>query len=388
MNTRYKIQDTPKHSPAGEATGQAKYKRVRVFVALSGGVDSSVAALLLKRAGFSVSGVFMRFWADPRFGGRNLCCSLDSERRARAVALKLGIPFYVFDFKKEFKKRVVDYFLKQTRLGLTPNPCVICNEEIKFGLFLEKSLKTGADLVATGHYARIKNTKYKIQDTKYKLLKAKDKAKDQSYFLWRLNQGQLSKVLFPLGDYQKTEARKIALKAGLPTAKTKDSQNLCFLGGGAADFLRHYLKNRTGSIIDTKGQIVGRHQGLGFYTFGQRAGIGEALFPKYQSQGPYYVLRKDLKRSQLVVTRKPKDLLSKEFLAGELHWISGKAPKMPFRAEVKIRSRQNQVSGIIGHATSNKLVLVKLAKPQKAITPGQSAVFYRGEELLGGGVIA
>lgn len=357
----------------------------KAFVALSGGVDSSVAALLLKRAGFSVEGVFMRFWADPRHGGRNLCCSLDSERRARAVALKLGIPFYVFNFEKEFKKRVVDYFLRQTRLGLTPNPCVVCNEEIKFGLFLDKALKMGADFVATGHYARkAKSLKSKM----FSLLKAKDKTKDQSYFLWRLNQKQLSRVLFPLGDYQKSEARKIALKAGLPTAKTKDSQNLCFLAGEAADFLRHYLKNKAGSIVDVEGQTIGKHRGLGFYTLGQRTGIGEALFPKYQSQGPYYVLKKDLKKNQLVITRKSKDLLVREFLAGDLHWISGKAPRMPFRAKAKIRSRQNEALAVIRRGKKRDQVLVKLTKPQKAITPGQSAVFYEAEELIGGGIIS
>jgi tRNA-specific 2-thiouridylase len=351
----------------------------KIFVALSGGVDSSVAALLLKRAGFSVVGVFMRLANNYQ----------NNEKLARAAAKKLKIKFLVFDFRKEFKEKIINYFLKQTQLGLTPNPCVICNEEIKFGLFLDKALKMGADFVATGHYARLRR-EFLISNSKFlntRLLKARDKAKDQSYFLWRLGQKQLSRILFPLGDYTKPQVREIARKAGLPTATTKDSQNLCFLAGDTTDFLKSYLKNKPGAIVDDGNKIIGRHQGLGFYTLGQRAGIGEALFQKYQSQGPYYVLRKDLKKNQLVITREPNDLLGREFLAGDLHWVSGQAPKMPFRAKVKIRSRQNEVLATIRRGKKQGQVLVKLAKPQKAITPGQSAVFYRGEELLGGGII-
>jgi len=361
----------------------------KVFVALSGGVDSSVAALLLKRAGFNVSGVFMKFWKERE----NACCSLESERRARQVALKLGIPFYVFDFEKEFKNKVVDSFLRESSLALTPNPCVVCNEKIKFGLFLKRAFKMGADFVATGHYARRRECKTQSEKRKiFSLFKAKDKKKDQSYFLWRLDQRQLSKILFPIGDYTKPQVREIARKAGLPTAKAKDSQNLCFLALGPQNFLRKNLELKPGPVAEQARygvkKIIGRHPGLEFFTIGQRQGIGPNLFPKYQSQGPYYVLRKDLKKNQLIITRKPKDLLAKEFLAGDLHWISGQAPKMPFKAKVKIRSRQNEILGTISQSKKRGQVLVKLAKPQKAITPGQSAVFYKGEELIGGGVIA
>jgi len=380
---------------------------IKTLVALSGGVDSSVAALLLKRAGFEVEGVFMKFWTDPKTK-MNQCCSLESERRARQVALKLGIPFHVFDFKKEFKKRVVDYFLEQTRLGLTPNPCVVCNEEIKFGLFLDKALKMGAGFVATGHYVRLGRkipisppaprlrrageirNKSKILNSKFKttrLFMATDKTKDQSYFLWRLNQKQLSRTLFPLGEYTKTEVRKIAQKVGLPTSQTKDSQNLCFLARGADNFLKTYLKNRPGKIIDSDGKIIGKHYGLGFFTLGQRQGIGEFLFPKYQSQGPYYVLAKNNKKNQLVVTRNQKDLLSKNFVVTDLNWLLGKEPKFPFRAQVKVRSRQNSVSAVIRRGKKRGQVLVKFKRAQRSITPGQSAVFYKGQELLGGGII-
>ena len=360
----------------------------KVFVALSGGVDSSVAALLLQNQGYEVSCVFMRFWADPRFGSWNRCCSLDSERRARAVALKLGVPFFVFDFKKEFKKEVVDYFLKQIKAGLTTNPCVVCNEKIKLGLFLNKALKLGADYVATGHYARLGNIISSPLDISFALFRAKDKNKDQSYFLWKLNQKQLAKILFPIGEYTKTEVRVLAKKHRLLTAKIKESQNLCFLSTDPNDFLKSNLTLKPGKIIDTKGKIIGKHFGLGFFTIGQRQGIGPNLFLKEQSHGPFYVLKKDLKKNILIVTRKEKDLFKKELIATEINWISGKAPKLPLKAKVKIRSQQKEVFAIIGHRMSNGHAMsVKFINPQRAITPGQSIVFYKGKELLGGGII-
>lgn len=349
-----------------------------VFVALSGGVDSSVAAFLLKKAGNDVSGVFMRL-ADSYQAG---------EKMARLAAKKIGIPFLVFDFRQEFKKKVIDYFLKQTKAGLTPNPCVICNEEIKFGLFLDKALKMGADFIATGHYVRIENTKYKILNTKYKLLKAKDTQKDQSYFLWRLGQKQLSRVLFPLGGYTKSEVRLMAKKAGLPTAAAKESQDLCFLVKGSADFLRHNLKAKTGDIIEAKTKkVIGRHFGLGFYTIGQSQGFGAGIFPKEQAKGPYFVLRKETKKNLLIVTRNKNDLLSKECLVKEVNWISGKTPILPLKAKVKIRSRQTEMAAVILKTKKAGQVLVRFTKLQMAVTPGQSAVFYRGNELIGGGVI-
>ncbi|MDP3093455.1 MAG: tRNA 2-thiouridine(34) synthase MnmA [bacterium] len=409
MDTRYKIQDT-------------RYKAHRVFVALSGGVDSSVTAFLLKKAGYDISCVFMRFWRNPRFPEENPCCSLESETRARILAKSLKAPFFIFDFEKEFKEEVVDYFLERTGQGFTPNPCVVCNQEIKFGLFLKKSLKMGADFVATGHYARIaRHQGFQTPDvqiparfgilrarpvTEHKsvlcsdhadgaarvvcqpyvsLLKAKDREKDQSYFLWRLSQKQLSRTLFPVGDYTKTEVRKLASRHKLAAARTKDSQNLCFLAGETAEFLKNYLKGKAGAIVDSKSKIIGRHPGLGFFTIGQRQGIVANLFPKEQSRGPFYVLKKDLKRNTLIVTTKEKDLFKKELIAARINWIFGRPPKLPLKVKARIRSRQKEVEALISEA--GKRIRVNFKKPERAITPGQSIVFYKGEELLGGGVI-
>jgi len=260
---------------------------------------------------------------------------------------------------------------------LTPNPCVVCNQEIKFGLFLEKALSRGADLVATGHYARVRRGR---------LLRARDRKKDQSYFLWRLKPEQLSRVLFPIGDYTKKEVRQMARKFGLPTAKTEESQNLCFLASGTEKFLKIHLKQKSGNIVDGRGKLIGRHSGLGFYTIGQRSGIVPLLFSEYQSQGPYFVLKKDLKKNILVVTKKEKDLQKKRFLTQDVNWISGK-PKLPLKVKIKVRSSQKEIPAVIYSTEKPSQVLVRLNRAERAITPGQSAVFYRGQEVLGGGII-
>lgn len=339
---------------------------------MSGGIDSSVAATLLKRVGFDVIGVFMKFWAEQDKDGLtcagNRCCTPESERRARAVAAKLGIPFYVFNFEKEFKKRVVDYFLKEEKAGLTPNPCVACNKEIKFGLLLKKVLSLEADYIATGHYARLRQGK---------LYKGKDKEKDQSYFLWQLNQRILKKILFPVGDYTKTEVRKLAKKFKLPVLDIPESQEICFIQTTINDFLKKHLKLKPGRIVDPKGKIIGKHQGLHFYTIGQRKGIE---LPK----GPFYVLDKDLKRNLLIVTQNEKDLYKKELIAKNVNWIE--SPKLPLKVMAKIRYRHKPASTVISRQKNNRIKVV-FAKPQRAITPGQSVVFYQGQEVLGGGII-
>jgi tRNA-specific 2-thiouridylase len=365
-------------------------KNKKVIIAISGGVDSSVSAALLERAGFEAAGVFMRFWAESSKGslsGRwNRCCSLEAELRARRVAKKINIPFYVLNFEKEFKKKVVDYFLKEYKAGRTPNPCVVCNKEIKFGLLLKKMLAIGADYIATGHYAKIKRQILKIKSKNqkskiiYRLYRSKDKNKDQSYFLWQLNQNQLRHIIFPVGNYTKREVRKLARKFDLPTAETLESQEICFVKTKINDFLKKHIITKAGKIIDTRGKIIGTHQGLAFYTIGQRKKIG-------LSGGPYYVVNKDLKRNYLIVTKNEKDLYQKDLIVGKVNWISGEIPKLPQKIEIKIRYRQKATPALIISKLNDTKYKIQFKTPQRAITPGQSAVFYKKNELLGGGII-
>ncbi len=344
----------------------------KVIIAMSGGIDSSVAAALLKKTGFDVIGVFMKFWAEKDKDGlvyvQNRCCTPESEKRARAVADKLDIPFYVFNFEKEFKKKVVDYFLKNYKLRLTPNPCVVCNKEIKFKLLWKKVMALEADYIATGHYARKKDKK---------LLKGIDKEKDQSYFLWQLDQRILKKILFPVGDYTKTEVRKLAKRFKLPVLNIPESQEICFIQTTINDFLKKHLKAKPGRIINDKGKIIGKHSGLHFYTIGQRKGI---KLP----EGPFYVLDKDIKRNLLIVTKNEKDLYKKELFVKNINWISD--VRFPLRVMVKIRYRHKPALAIISRQKNNSVKVV-FSKPQRAITPGQSVVFYKGQEVLGGGII-
>ncbi len=372
-------------------------KNVKIVIGMSGGVDSSVTAALLKKAGFDVIGVFMKFWKDSDEKGNkieNSCCSLESEKRARQVAKVLDIPFYVFNFEKEFKKKIVDSFLREYKKGVTPNPCVICNKEIKFGLLMEKALKLGAEYVATGHYAINKNGR---------LFQGKDKNKDQSYFLWQLNQNQLKHVLFPVGNYTKDKVRKLAKKFKLPTAEAPESQEICFIPKSINEFLEKYLKIKPGNITDKNGKIIGRHKGLHFYTIGQRKGIelgGSASAKGFGETKPYYVADKDIKKNTLVVTKNEKDLLKKELIAKNVNWIYGIEPKLPLKIKAKIRYRSELVPAVIFKLQDTRYK-IQFTKNQRAITPGQSVVFYlsrrssaesgtkadKGEELIGGGII-
>lgn len=347
----------------------------KVFVAMSGGVDSSVSAALLKEQGYLVAGVFMRFWSQDKNKNKKTKITR-AESRARKVARVLKIPFFVFNFEKEFKRKVVSYFLKENKQGKTPNPCVFCNKEIKFGLFLKKSLQLKADFVATGHYVR------KIDNKKNKLFKGKDKEKDQSYFLWQLSQDQLEKSLFPIGNYTKKQVREMAKKFKLSfVSKSRESQEVCFIKTTTNRFLKKYLKQRKGDIVDDQGNILGEHKGLWFYTIGQRKGI---KLPK----GPYYVFEKDLKNNKLIVVKNKKDISQKELIAEKVNWISGRKHKQPIRVKAKIRYGHDAELSTISRI-ENKKYKVLFDKPRKAITSGQSVVFYskRTDELLGGGVI-
>jgi len=339
----------------------------KVIVAMSGGIDSSVAAALLKRAGFDVIGVFMRLADLPRFK--------KGEERVKKITKILRIPFLSLDLRIEFKKRIINFFLKEYKRGLTPNPCVVCNKEIKFGLLLEKALALGADCVMTGHYVRLKKEKQKIY-----LLKGKDKNKDQSYFLWMLKQKQLKRILFPVGNYTKDEVRLLAKKFKLPVLNIPESMEICFIQTTINEFLEDYLKLKPGKIVNKEGKIIGEHQGLWFYTIGQRKGI---KLPG----GPYYVLDKDLKKNLLIVTKNEKDLYKKELSAKNVNWVSGKSPKLPLKIKAKIRYRHRAALAVVTKKLRAKTCQLKFEKPQRAITPGQSVVFFKDQELLGGGII-
>jgi tRNA-specific 2-thiouridylase len=364
-------------------------EKEKVLVAMSGGVDSSLAAALLKKQGYDVIGVFMHFWAD-KIGKKqpeNVCCSIDAYNDAKRVAQKLDIPLYTLNFDRPFKEAVVDYFLSEYAAGRTPNPCVACNKFIKFGLLLERVKKYGAKYVATGHYARKIKTQSRVLGTNlktyYKLLRGRDKNKDQSYFLYNLTQKELERLIFPIGDYTKNEVRKIAKKMGLPVHAKKDSQEVCFVGNDLKLFLRRWLNIRPGEVRNIKDKkVIGRHEGLIFYTIGQRRGMGIG------GGRPFYVVRLDAKKNILWVTSDPEDdkLFKIDLIAKQVSWVMGE-PVLPAKVGVKIRSTSPFAKATIAHNSGKNRYKVIFNKPQRAMTPGQSVVFYRGDEVLGGGVI-
>ncbi|GAB4447982.1 MAG: tRNA 2-thiouridine(34) synthase MnmA [Anaerolineales bacterium] len=349
----------------------------KVVVAMSGGVDSSVAAALLKEQGFEVAGMMLRLWSEPGKEDSNRCCTPDSMAQARRVAAILNIPFYVIDAKDVFRETVVEYFLEGYARGETPNPCLICNRKIRWTFLLEHALAIGAEYMATGHYARIRRDGETIQ-----LLRAVDRSKDQSYVLHVLNQEQLKHALFPVGDYTKTEIRAIAEKHGLPTASRKDSQDLCFLAG--EDYRSFIRRNAAemlepGEIVTREGKPLGVHSGLANYTIGQRKGLGIA------SSVPLYVIAKDAARNALVVGTQ-EELGTLELTAHQVNWLSGEAPAEPFRAEVKIRYTAKEAEAWVQPVGADQ-VWVRFEAPQRDVTAGQAAVFYRGNVLVGGGII-
>lgn len=345
---------------------------------MSGGVDSSVAAALLKQQGYDVTGMMMRLWSEAGKEDSNRCCTPDSMSQARRVAGILDIPFYVVDAKDIFRETVVQYFLDGYARGETPNPCLICNRQIRWTFLLNRALALGAEFMATGHYVR----RIKDEGGRMKLLRAADHSKDQSYVLHVLNQEQLKRALFPVGEYPKSEIRNIAKEFGLPTASRVDSQDLCFLAG--EDYRNFIQRNanemlQNGDIITRDGKIIGRHNGLANYTIGQRKGLGVA------SSAPLYVLAKDAPRNALIVGTQ-NELGFTELIARDVHWISGEAPREPFRVQVKIRYTAKEVEALVNPVSQNQ-VEVKFDAPVRDVTAGQAAVFYQGEETLGGGII-
>jgi tRNA-specific 2-thiouridylase len=353
----------------------------RVVVGMSGGVDSSVAALLLKEQGYQVSGLFMKNWEDDDTD--EYCTSRQDLIDAVAVADRIGIEIDAINFSAEYRERVFNQFLREYQAGRTPNPDVLCNAEIKFRAFLDHALALGADCIATGHYARVREI-----DGVYQLLKAEDGTKDQSYFLYRLNQQQLSRTLFPLGTLYKREVREIARKAGLPNHDKKDSTGICFIGERPfREFLNRYLPANPGDICTLEGVPVGRHLGLMYYTIGQRQGLG--IGGRRDADGDaWYVVAKDLERNRLLVVQGHDHpaLLCGRLVATDLSWVSGAPPHSQWVYSAKTRYRQPDAACSISSIASAHCT-IEFAEPQWAVTPGQSVVIYESLVCLGGGII-
>lgn len=386
-------------------------EKMKTAIGLSGGVDSAVAAKILKDQGHQVVGLFLKLWSDPtcEIVGENRCCDYEALEDARRVAAKLDIPFYVVDAKQEFKKEVVDYFIEEYKHLRTPNPCVVCNEKIKFDLLLKKALSIGCEKLATGHYARIskkscvrskiKNQRSKnrseLRATCYSLLAGVDESKDQGYMLYRLNQWQLEHVVFPLGEMNKREVRALAVEWDLPVKEKAESQEICFFGDSDyRDFLRRYLSERyfvPGEIVDAVGNVVGHHNGLINYTIGQRKNVDQSEKIKDQNDNeklknkqPLYVIGFKPKDNQLIVGEGG-EVYAKEMIVSELSWIDpefriGDADNV----SVKIRYKAKKVGCKLIQENYLKVIF---DSSQRAVTPGQSAVFYIGDEVIGGGTI-
>ncbi len=345
---------------------------------MSGGVDSSVAALLLKQAGYEVVGVTMKLYSVDQaelpayYRG---CCTVDDVEDARMVCHRLGVPHYVFNVQREFQTFVIDYFCSEYQRGRTPHPCIACNDKIKFSFLLQRARFLDASYVATGHYARIEPREGGLH-----LLKGVDPQKDQSYVLYGMRQDQLARTLLPVGWYSKEEIRQMALQAGFPNAQKPDSQDICFIpSGDYRKFLREHIAPRPGYVVNTQGNILGEHEGVEFFTIGQRRGLGIA------GQRPLYVVGIDSEKAQVIVG--PEDeLYSDTMWALEINYVSGEEPEDPIEITAKIRYKSPEVEATL-YPQGNDAV-IRFHRPQRAVTPGQAVVFYNGDEVLGGGRIS
>jgi tRNA-uridine 2-sulfurtransferase len=353
--------------------------KTRIILGMSGGVDSSVAALLLKEQGYEVIGVFMKNWDEKDDEG--FCSAEEDYEDVRKVCDQIGIRYYTVNFVKEYWDRVFTYFLEEYKRGRTPNPDVMCNKEIKFKAFLDYALKVGAQYMATGHYARVDYV-----DGEYRLLRGVDDNKDQTYFLCTLGQEQLSKALFPIGHLNKKEVREIAANAGLKTATKKDSTGVCFIGErDFKEFLSKYIPAQPGEIRSLSGKVLGNHEGLMYYTLGQRKGLG---IGGIGSGEPWFVVDKDLKRNILYVVQGEENpaAFSKGLEATDLHFVSERKKPETFKCTAKFRYRQKD-QNVTVHLKENNCCTIIFDDPQKAITPGQAVVLYQDEVCLGGGII-
>jgi tRNA-uridine 2-sulfurtransferase len=382
-------------------------KGKRVAVGLSGGVDSAVTALLLKKKGYEVVGVHLYCWPPKseiekdglereEWIKKNGCRADEDRKMALKTALEIKIPFKVLDFSEEYKERVIDYFYDEYEKGKTPNPDVLCNSEIKFGLFLEWALKNNFDYVATGHYAKLEENGFEVKGKdQVKLFIPKDGHKDQTYFLWKLGQKELGHTIFPLGDYTKKEVREMAKKEGLSVFARPDSQGICFIGKvKVRDFLKKRLKEKKGEVVNIKGEVIGEHDGVWFYTIGQRGGWRLTAKTKLEKKGedrkPLYIVGKDVDKNELVVGEDI-EARQKAFFVGSINWISGKGSKEVINLISRLRIRHGgELIGVKeSEISKDGRMEIEMIEEQRGVAPGQSAVFYSSKgECLGGGVIS